>query len=235
MKSMAFGIVASGLLAVAGAAQAAIVLPQGGIPLGVFVGPNAQDRQFIVGDKLFTVTSFVNGSQQVILPQNITLTPVDFGLDGIGFQMSGAFFDDPNVPGSLQFQLNYTVEILNLPEFANFFIKDAILQFNGNTGPNSVATIAETLTDANNGLLVGNMQVQSSGALNDPNNLRKLQDQIFFANRKKLNVVKDIQFIAGQGGFAEASFIRQTFSQVPTPGTLILTGIAGLVGLRRKR
>jgi hypothetical protein len=53
---------------------------------------------------------------------------------------------------------------------------------------------------------------------------------------ERLEIIKDFELFAnGTGGTAGASFIRQTFSQIPTPGGVMLAGIAGLAVVRRRR
>ena len=51
----------------------------------------------------------------------------------------------------------------------------------------------------------------------------------------KVEVNKDVQFYAVPGGSSSASFVRQTFSQIPTPGAMALLGLAGIFAGRRRR
>jgi uncharacterized protein (TIGR03382 family) len=52
---------------------------------------------------------------------------------------------------------------------------------------------------------------------------------------RAFEVNKDLKFFAGNDtGFATASFVRQEFSQIPSPGALALVGLGGLVARRRR-
>jgi hypothetical protein len=53
---------------------------------------------------------------------------------------------------------------------------------------------------------------------------------------RKLEVNKDMKFFAAHvNDTATASFIRQEFSQIPTPGAISLLAVAGMAAGRRRR
>ncbi|MBL0928194.1 MAG: hypothetical protein IBJ11_11175 [Phycisphaerales bacterium] len=226
------GVLAGVLLSAAGSAFGAII-PIGpeGVPMSRLIG-----NQFIVADKLFTIQAFTSASG--FNPSTITVKTIDQGLPARGFRMESNFADQPGDGQSLQFLLQYTVEILPDPQWANFFIVDNILRFDGQaTGAGSFANVAESVFNINNGSLLGTKLVNVSPG---PPPTNVTESRITFPPQRKVQVVKDVQFFAGgtpgaAPGSASATFIEQTFSQIPTPGTLTLIGVAGLVGLRRRR
>ncbi|MBL0928195.1 MAG: hypothetical protein IBJ11_11180 [Phycisphaerales bacterium] len=224
-SAILLGLVASA--GIGGASHAAIVNITGGVPLSTVVG-----NQFIVEDKLFTISNYSSGTG--VDPTTITISPVNGGLSAIGFRMTGNFSDSPLTPSSYQFQLNYTVEILNQSQWANFFIVGSALAFNAmSSGAGSFATISETVVDPSNAQLIGNMNVTVAPG---PPPTSKLSDSLTFSPRKKLFLTKDVQFFASPpSGQAFATQIDQTFSQVPAPGAVGLVAAAGLLGTRRRQ
>lgn len=193
-------------------------------------------RQFIVGDKLFTMptnafqSADFNASQVFISP----LTTPNPNV-GVGFRLTGAFNDAPGGLGT-DFVLQYTVEIL--PQFIAQGLRftDANLRFNGSaTGNGSFARVDETVMNANNNIL-GNHSVWAIGG-----GSTRLEDHFLSVlGLTKLKLVKDVQFFAnGANGTAGASFVDQVFSQVviplPTTGALAAAGLGALAIRRRRR
>ena len=231
---------AAGLAAFAGSAQGVIVLNNGDSrPLAVIIGPNNPDRQIQIGDKLFTFISWTSvafPTSGVSISAFIASNP----LLGTGFDITGGFGDViPNDTTISEFNLRYTVEILPAFIALGFRIIDSELTFNGNaTGPGSYARVDESILNFN-GVPGQNLVTTSSVfAFGSNPQANLLQDHRIFGppGYTKLEVNKDVQFFANQpGGTATASFVRQSFSQVPSPGGAALFGIAGLLVARRRR
>jgi hypothetical protein len=228
-------LTASAIIVLAGAAGAAsaqlVDITQPNTTLAQVLG-----RQFIVGDKLFTMPANAFGSVDFDA-NSIFISPLTTPNpnEGVGFRLTGAFNDAPGGPGA-DFVLSYTVEIL--PEFVDQGMRfsGAALRFNGSaTGNGSFARVDETVLDGNNNVL-GNHSVWAIGG-----GTSRFED-IFtsVSGLTKLNLVKDVQFFAnGETGTASASFVDQVFSQVqviplPSGAALAMAGLAG-VAIRRRR
>ncbi|MEM7754029.1 MAG: hypothetical protein AAF297_00155 [Planctomycetota bacterium] len=190
--------------------------------------------QFRVADKLFTVTDFFSVAFDA---SAIGISPLDFGLAGRGFRLSDAWADVPGDTTASDFTLSYMVEIVDDPDTtvdeSNFRIVDNRLDFDGfATSDGSFARVDETVLDEF-GNFLGEKSVFANG---DGTSL--FEDRIDFGlpGFSKLNIVKDAQFFVPLGtGTAGASFIDQTFSQIPAPGPLAVV-LAGLgVATRRRR
>ncbi len=232
---------AAGLAAFASsAAQGVIVLNNGDSRnLDVILGATNPDHKIQVGDKVFTFISWTSvqfPTQNVAIAAFIASNP----LQGTGFDITGGFGDViPNDTSISEFNLRYTVEILPSFIMQGFRIVDSELTFNGNaTGLGSYARVDETLLDFN-GVPGQNLITTSSVAAfgsNPPANV--LQDRRVFGppGYTKIEVNKDVQFFANApGGTSSASFVRQSFSQIPSPGGAALIGMAGLLAARRRR
>ena len=232
MQTRSIAAVLVGVAGFVGAAQAQLVdITQPNTTLAQVLG-----RQFIVGDKLFTMpanafgSAFFNANQIFITP----LTTPDPNT-GVGFRLTGAFLDAPGGNGT-DFVLSYSVEIL--PDFIaqGMRFTGANLRFNGAaTGDGSFARVDETVMNANNQVL-GNHSVWAIGG-----GTTRLEDVFTSVNGlTKLNLVKDVQFFAnGSAGTATASFVDQVFNQVqiiplPTTAGLALAGLTGLAVHRRR-
>lgn len=182
---------------------------------------------FQVADKRFMITDFFSVAFNA---SEIGISPLDFGMDGIGFRLSDAWADFPGDPTPSDFTLSYMVEIVNRP--ADWLIIDNRLIFDGfATGPGSFARVDETVLD-DTGALVGEKSVFANG-----DGTRQLEDLLDFPDGyRKLNIVKNAQFFAPlPDGTAGASVIDQTFSQIPAPGAALFGVAAGLVAVRRRR
>jgi len=220
------GVVA---LASASASGQADLGPNG---LGLDVILSDFNGAFIVDDKLFEIKIFdgtgIDASQ-------ITLAAVDFGLAGVGFDMLGEWVDLPGDALATGFAMEYCVTVLN-PDLR---IVDAHLLFNGlATGDGSFADVNETIVDPITTNLVDELTVFSLGTTGAGQfeDVWEADPYTFDNGFERLEIIKDFELFAnGTGGTAGASFIRQTFSQIPAPGGVMLAGVAGLVAVRRRR
>lgn len=206
---------------------AVIDISGGNVTMNQLVG-----NSFIVGDKEFFIDFFTPFG---IPGTAVTARPVNFGLNGIGFDLVGAWNDPPGDPNSTGFNLGYRVQVLAPFAAQGFRIVDAHLSFNGTaTGAGSFAKVAESMFNQANGAPLGNMLVMADGGV--PQGQWTLNQSIVFAPVLEINVIKNFQLFAnGANGTATTSFVRQTFSQVPAPGGAALIGLAGLATLRRRR
>lgn len=215
----------------AGVAQAAIIDISGGDKtLDDVVG-----NQFIVGDKLFTITSFTSASfagDQIFIVPYIAGDP----QMGRGFDLTGAFQDFVRGDALVsEFALEYTVEIVDDPAYSDYWIVDNRLIFNGNAGgaSGSFCRVDESVVDFMTGALIGQKSVFD--IVRDPRETQ-LEDLLEFDPVKKLQIVKNAKFYAATDCCdATASFIRQSFSQVPEPGGIALVGLGALFVARRRR
>lgn len=231
------------LLGVAGGvAQGVVILNNAdSVNLGTLLAPGS-DKQFIVGDKLFTIESFSNSAT---VPPASSFSVVGFvaggpgpsGLPNIGFDLTGPFGDGS--PGDMvvhEWNLQYTVEIL--PAFAaqGYRITDNVLTFNGSSsGDGSFARVDETVFDFFGNVLLGNKSVFDIAG---PPQQTRLQDSLVWGppGYVKLEINKDIKmFAAHVNDTATASLIRQEFSQIPAPATGMVLGLGGLIAARRRR
>lgn len=230
----------AGLAAFASSAHGVIVLNNGDVRgLDVILGANNPDHSIQIFDKLFTFVTWTSGqfpTSTVSIGAFIANNP----LQGTGFDITGGFGDVmPGDASIAEFNLRYTVEIL--PSFValGYRITDSELTFNGNaTGPGSYARVDESLLNING--IPGQNLITTSSVFafgsNPAGNF--LQDHRIFGppGYTKIEVNKDVQFFAnGAGGTSSASFVRQSFSQIPTPGGAALLGLAGLLAARRRR
>ncbi len=219
----------------AGSAQAIFVLGNGvSRPLTDIL--NSSDRKFQVGDKIFTVLTY----NSVALPASgvaIQGYIANMPLSGIGFDLTGGFGDVPGDTTISDIVFRYTVEID--PTFYNngYRLVDTSLVFNGNaTGAGSYSRVDESIFNFETGGLLGTRQVYDIAGPPPLTRREDGQNLPGTAGYRKLEIIKDIQFFAvGPNSTATASFVRQAFSQVPTPGGTALCGIAGLMMLRRRR
>jgi hypothetical protein len=233
-----FGSVLLVALAGAGTAQGIVVLGNGdSVNLAALIGPNS-DRVFCVGDKLFTLESVTTTSFN---PADFTIIGFIAGTPGllpnIGFDITGPFGDGS--PGDMsvhEFNIQYSVEVK--PEFfaQGIRIKDASLTFNGSSsGDGSFARVDETIFDFDTNTLLNQLSVFDIAG---PPQVTRLQDSIDYLpnSYRKLEVNKDMKFFAAHvNDTATASFIRQEFSQIPTPGAISLLAVAGMAAGRRRR
>ncbi len=239
MKSLALcALAAAGLAATASTSRAAITLTNGqSVNLDTVLA--SADKTVNIGDKTFVFLSYTTVSlaaSQISIVGFIAPNP----LQGTGFDLTGPFGDtSPGDTNINEFNIRYTVEVM--PSFAalGYRITDSELAFNGNaTGAGSYARVDESIFNYN-GIPGQNLIVTPRAFIYGSGTPAPvLQDQRIFGppGFLKLDVNKDVQFFAnGVNGSATASFIRQSFSQVPSPAGSALLGLAGLVAARRRR
>lgn len=227
-------------LGFAGVAHATVVLGNGEmVNLATLLGAGS-DRQFCVGDKLFTIESYSSSQFDPALFHVIgfvSASPGTYGLPNIGFDITGPFGDGS--PGDMivhEMNIQYTVEIK--PEYVplGYRIHDNLLTFNGSSsGDGSFARVDESVLDFYGNTLLGQKSVFDIAG---PPHQTRLQDSLIFGppGYLKLEVNKDIKmFAAHVNDTATASWVRQEFSQVPNPVGASLLAMAGLFATRRRR
>ena len=231
-------LAATAIALFAGSAQAVFVLGNGDHRALTDI-LNSNDRKFQVGDKIFTVLTYTSAAIPASMV-DVTGFIAQNPLSGIGFDLTGGFGD---VPGNATFSdinFRYTVEIAEAAFNNGFRIVDTGLTFNGSSsGAGSFARVDESVLDffgqpGQN--LLGTRQVFAIAGPPPSSQLQDFQLLPGTAGYRKLEVNKDIQFFAaGPNGTAAASFVRQSFSQIPTPGGSALCAVAGALLLRRRR
>jgi hypothetical protein len=239
MKSCALGaVVAIGLAAFAAPAIATITLGNNQ-SIGLDAVLADPQRQVMISDKLFTFLTYTSvqfPASQVFLVGRVEANP----LNGVGFDLTGGFGDiNPGDSTISEFNLRYTVEVQPAFIALGYRIVDAELSFNGAaTGAGSYSRVDESFFNYN-GVPGQNLLAQSSVyafGSGSPPSVMQQHPQFGPPGYTKLEIDKDVQFFAfGSGNSATASFVRQTFSQVPTPGAIWLFGCAGLLAARRRR
>jgi hypothetical protein len=232
------------ILAPMTAADASIVLANGeSVNLAALLAPTS-DRQFVIGDKRFTMESF---GSDVFDPASFSViafvsqNPNQYGLYNIGFDLVGPFGDgSPGTEGLHEMNLQYTVEVL--PEYYAQGVRlcDVGLTFNGSAGgTGSFSRVDETVFDLDANQFLGQLSAYDFAG---PPRVTDLNEHVDFCDvfggpgYRAFEVNKDLKFFAATAsGFATASFVRQEFSQVPAPGAIALLCAAGMVGGRRRR
>ncbi|MEO1130985.1 MAG: MYXO-CTERM sorting domain-containing protein [Planctomycetota bacterium] len=205
------------------------ILPGTGATVEEILDPDGPFKgSFTVYDKRFDFTSFVpvGASTQ---PDLVTVVPwvAPNPLDAVGFDLIGQWVDPAGDALATGFTIVFDVTVLD----PDLLINDARLTFNGSaSGPGSFAKVSETITDPEGGGgLIDNLEVTADIS---EDFWQGAPDEGY----RTINVVKDFTLFAPpDGGFAGASFIRQTFSQIPSPGTGALAGLALSMGLARRR
>lgn len=234
--ALAASVVLAGL---AQSAHAIVVLGNGDrLSLASLLGPNS-DGKFQVGDKIFTLESFTSNQ---FTPTELTVVgfmhptnPTEFGFD-----LTGGLGDTSPGDGIIhEFNIQYTVEIAPPYVAMGYRITDNHLVFNGNASgaPGSYARVDETVLDPFTGHVIGQKSAYDIVNTFGPNST-KLSDELIFGppGYTILEINKDVKFFAATlGSTASASWIRQSFSQIPTPGATMLLGLTGLVAARRRR
>lgn len=234
--AMAAAVLVAGL---AQSADAIIVLGNGQqVSLSTFTQPGGE-RQFQVGDKIFTIESFTSNQFN---PGQVTLVGFHHpnNPNEYGFDLTGGFGDASPGDGIIhEFNLQYTVEIAEPFRSQGWRITDNHLLFNGNaTGaPGSYARVDETVINPFTGAIVGQKSVFDIVNSSGPNSTQLFDELIWgLPGFEILEINKDVKFLAvDSGSTASASFIRQSFSQIPAPGATALLGLGGLIALRRRR
>lgn len=221
-------------------ASAVVILNNGDqVPLTTLLAPGS-DRKFQVFDKIFTVESFTSNqfttSQLTVIGFTHPTNPLEFGFD-----LTGGFGDASPGDGIIhEFNIQYTVEIAEPWLSQGYRITDNHLLFNGNaTGaPGSYARVDETVINPITGQPVGQKSVFDIVNASGPNTTRLFDELIFpLPGYTILEINKDVKFLAvTAGSTSSASFVRQSFSQIPAPGAVSgLIGIGGAMLVRRRR
>ena len=231
-------LAASAIAIFAGSAQAIFVI-QNGEHRALTEILNSNDHKFQVGDKIFTVIAYTSSTIPASVI-DVTGFIAQNPLSGIGFDLTGGFHDTPGDTTVSDFNIRYTVEIEPAAFAIGFRIVDTGLTFNGSAnGAGSFARVDESVLDffgqpGQN--LLGTRMVFANAGPPPSSQLQDFQLLPGTAGYQKLEINKDVQFFAvGPNGTSSASFVRQSFSQIPTPGGLALSGVAGLLLLRRRR
>lgn len=238
MKFRLASVAAVSLVAASGA-QAIVILNNGDqINLAALL-ENGSDRKFRVGDKIFDVESFTSNQ---FTPSQVTVVGFHHQSNDneFGFDLTGGFGDTSPGDGVIhEFNLQYTVTIA--PEFADrgYRITDNHLIFNGNASgaPGSYARIDETVIDPLTGHPIGFKSVYDIVRLDAPNDTRYFDEILWpLPGYTSLELNKNVKFLAlSEGSTSSCSWIRQSFSQVPTPGALSLLALGGIVSANRRR
>jgi hypothetical protein len=197
----------------------------------------------IIDDKLFTFESFSSSqfdASNFSVIGFISAGTNQYGLRNVGFDLTGPF-GDGTLGDNLVHEMNIQYEVSVLPDYYSNGVRlcDARLTFNGSAGGDgSFSRVDETIWDLDTNTYLGQMEVYDIA--NTPN-ITKFVDAIDFCDvygtdgYRAFEVNKDLKFFAGNDtGFATASFVRQEFSQIPSPGALALVGLGGLVARRRR-
>ncbi len=230
---------AASLASFTSSADAIVVLNNGDqVSLSALLAPGS-DRKFRVYDKIFTIESYTSNQ---FMPSEVTIVgfrhlsnPLE-----VGFDLTGGFGDTTPGDGFIhEFNIQYTVEIAAPFIPLGYRITDNHLIFNGNASgaPGSFARVDESVINPFTGMLVGQKSVYDIVNSSGPNSTQ-LSDELIFGppGYTILEINKDVKFFAAsQGSTASASFIRQSFSQIPSPGAGALLMLGGIATFRRRR
>ncbi len=223
--------------------QAQVVLPDNGTSLWQILDNNGPYAgSFQVGDKLFDFTGYDGGNH---LADQITIKPVIFDnpLDGIGFDivMNLTFDTDdlqnPSQRGDdgagVKFNLDYTVTVLD-PTLA---INCALLGVKGTASGNAHISVSEDYVGTG---VMDWLMIQDDASGNEVTSTKMFDPVTTLDVNKHVDI-----FVGGDddrpgGGGDDTSsvhieYIRQTFSQIPSPGTAVVFGAFGLAASRRRR
>jgi hypothetical protein len=241
------GTAALAAAALAGAAHAVVVLGNGqSVRMGDLMAAGS-DRKVLVGDKLFTfqaLSSSTMSTANVLLVGYVSEDTNRAGIPNYGFDLVGNFGDPtPGNGGMSEMNLRYQVEVEASAYAAGYRLCDVGLTFNGSSsGTGSFARVDETVFDLDQNRFLGNLSAYHK--FGPPVQWRPSETRDFCAAAgqpdgfRAFEVNKDIKFLAaGPNGSAGATFVRQEFGQIhtPGPGAVALLGISGAAGARRRR
>ncbi len=243
--SMRMAMAAGGLALIACGARSAhavIVLGNGEAVSVTDLFAEGSDRMVVIEDKLFTFESFTSSTFKkgdFSIVGFVSQNPNQFGLYNVGFDLFGPMGDaTPGNGQSSELNLQYTVAVLEDAYRQGVRLCDTRLTFNGAAGGNgSYSRVDESVFDLDANQLLGQL---SAFDFAGPPRDTQLTDWADFCTDQQpgyraFEVNKDLKFLAvGENGFSSASFVRQEFSQVPSPGALALLMLAGLSARRRR-
>ena len=186
----------------------------------------ANDGTVVVGDKLFSNFTYAWTGD---MPDASGVNVIEYtDPDGnFGIQFQGAFLDlaGGNASDAL---ITFDVTVLD----PALMISGAHLAGNpavaGGNGGNSFGSVTETFLPGN---------ITDSLVIFADEDSAVLADWVTFDQPvTTLSVQKDIILFADDDAVATTlSFVNQSFSQIPEPGSLALLGLGGLAMLRRRR
>ena len=243
--SMRMAMAAGGLALIACGARSAhavIVLGNGEAVSVTDLFADGSDRMVVIEDKLFTFESFTSSTFKkgdFSIVGFVSQNPNQFGLYNVGFDLFGPMGDaTPGNGQASELNLQYTVAVLEDAYRQGVRLCDTRLTFNGAAGGNgSYSRVDESVFDLDANQLLGQL---SAFDFAGPPRDTQLTDWADFCTDQQpgyraFEVNKDLKFLAvGENGFSSASFVRQEFSQVPSPGALALLMLAGLSARRRR-
>jgi len=180
----------------------------------------ASGEPLVIGDKEFEDFSFLS---QDFLTSDVLVTPI---LDSYGYGLR--FTGEWSATGeeTLGFVIQFSVAVSQESEQ---LISDVHLRYNGSFLGSGYSEVVEQALAFGTDEVLGQIQV---------NNPPPLFDGGFDIDPiAKITIIKDVQIIGDDAGHrrlsenrAAISYIDQTFSQIPEPGTVLLVA-AGIFGL----
>lgn len=200
----------------------AAFIPSGpAVPLPALLLPGGS---ITAGDKLFeNFTYFSTGDMPPAT--GVLVVPGADHLGNFGIRFVGAFFDLFSSPGGSVADITYKVTATD----PGMLISDAHVVSDVSISGNGAAVVNETF--------LTQFEQEDLIILDTPGSTIRMAEVIFGVPVRSLEVQKNISFLAAElGSVAMASFVDQTFSQVPDPNqneiaepaTLGLAGLASL-------
>lgn len=238
MTAMKHALLTFAALGIAAQAHAVITLTNGqSVNLAALLAPGS-DRQVLIEDKVFTFNAFTSSqfaASGVSVVAYVSPGTNAFGLRNVGFDLAGNFGDfTPGNGGFAEFNLRYRVEVSRGAYLNDVRLCDTHLAFNGTaSGAGSFARVDETVLDLDTNTYLGNLS--AFWVASTPPQVQAQDVEDFCAlhgthGYRAFEVNKDVKFLAaGANGMAEATFVRQEFSQImaPAPGAIALLAFAG--------